>query len=155
MTTTLIILLLLLGLILIVLEIMIIPGAIVGIFGVGIMIFGIYQSYVAFGDTGGNITLLITAVVTGATIIYIFRSRSWERLAIKDTLTGKANYIEEGTINVGDKGKTISNLRPMGTAIINGLRIEVRSKGSAIPSQTEVEIVKIDGNRIIVQELNN
>lgn len=154
MNAVLVIALLLFALLLIVLEIMIIPGAIVGILGVIMMCYGVYASYDVFGSTGGNITLVVTLIVTITTIIGIFRARSWERLAIKDTLLGKVNTIEEGKINVGDTGKTLSALRPMGTALINELRVEVRSKGEAIASQTEITVVKVDGNRIFVKELN-
>lgn len=154
MTLTLIISLLIIGLILIVLEILIIPGAIVGTLGAGIMIFSVYQSYKVLGETGGHITFSSSVIVTALTIYFIFRYRSWERFANRDSLTGKVTTIKEGTIKIGDTGIAVTKLRPIGAALINGQRFQVSSRDKMIDPKAEITVTKIEGNKIIVKENN-
>ncbi len=54
---------------------------------------------------------------------------------------------------VGKKGITLSMLRPAGKAAIEGIRIDVVSDGEFIPKDCEVEVVKVEGNRVVVKEV--
>ena len=58
MNTTLLIIVLLLGIILLTLEIVALPGGVAGIFGGVLIAFGVWQTYQMFGDKVGTIVLL-------------------------------------------------------------------------------------------------
>lgn len=53
---------------------------------------------------------------------------------------------------VGLKGIAHSELRPGGTAYIQDQKIDVVTRGDFIPSQTEVVVVEVHGNRIVVEK---
>ena len=58
MNTTLLIIVLILGVVLLALEIVALPGGIAGAFGVGLIGFGVWQTYALFGNQVGTIVLL-------------------------------------------------------------------------------------------------
>jgi membrane-bound ClpP family serine protease len=64
---------------------------------------------------------------------------------------GKANLIDRNTVNPGDVGKTVSRLIPMGKALINNEYYEVSTFGEVIDPGQEIEVVKIENNKIFVK----
>jgi len=54
---------------------------------------------------------------------------------------------------VGASGKTITDLRPAGKATINNERLEVISEGDFISSGTEVKVLRIQGNYLVVTKI--
>lgn len=149
-----IILIVLLGLVLILAEVFIIPGTtIVGIAGGLIMGVGIFLSYKFLGDTEGTIILSISLTISGLLLYLSFKLKLWERFSVKHELKGKVNTISEKDLKIGDNGKTRSAIRPMGTADFNNQIVEVSSLGGLIEAGTEIKIIKINGNKIFVEQI--
>jgi membrane-bound ClpP family serine protease len=147
----LIILLIGLGLFLVILEIMIIPGTTVaGIAGLVLMGAGIFWMYADHGSTAGHTALGITGVASAVALAIGFKSRAWERFSNKSSMEGRANVIDEH-IKVGDEGLTLSRLRPMGSVLVNGLKTEGQSNGEGIEENVTVVVTKVLPNKIIVK----
>jgi membrane-bound ClpP family serine protease len=140
-----------LGLLLLLIEIFIVPGFIVGIVGFVMVVVGVYYTYNDHGKFYANILLALIAVVMTIVVVYAFRNGAWDMFSNKETISGKANDIQELEIKIGDTGKTISALRPSGIADINNQRVEVHSEGSFIPSGAEVQVNKIIKNKIYIK----
>ena len=140
------------GLILIVVEIIFIPGTtVVGIVGFLCLVYGIYQSYSVFGNTVGTITMASTLVVSGLLLYLSFRNRSWEKFSLKDTMDGRVNDHNKFMPKVSERGITISALKPVGKASFNDREIEVRSNGEFINENVEIEVLRIEDNKIFVK----
>ncbi len=150
-----IIALLLLGIILVILEILVVPGMIVGIIGGGILILGNYLSYKYYGATVAVYTLLGTIVVTIVSLILSLKSKTWERMSLKSASDSKVNIIEENSIKEGDEGITISRLAPMGKVLINERYFEAESRNQIIDANMPVVVIKILDSKIIVKLKNN
>lgn len=146
--------LIVLGMGLLIVEIIFIPGTtVVGIAGFLCSVYGIYLGYDYFGNTGGTLILLGAAVFNGGAIVYAFKSKSWERFSLKDVNSGRFNEDQGFQLNVGDQGTTVSSLKPIGKAIFNDKELEVRSEGTYIRENQEIEIIKIDNKKIIVKPI--
>jgi membrane-bound serine protease (ClpP class) len=52
---------------------------------------------------------------------------------------------------LGKRGHATSPLRPAGIADIEGARVDVVSEGELIEPDTPVEVIRVDGNRIVVR----
>lgn len=140
-----------LGLFLLVLEIVLIPGTTVaGIAGGLLMAAGIFWMYADHGSTAGHTTLAITGVATGISLYYAFKSRAWERFSNKDAIDGRANVIDEN-IKPGDEGLTLSSIRPMGSVLVNGIKVEAQTTGEMIEENTSVIVTKVLPNKIIIK----
>jgi len=58
-------------------------------------------------------------------------------------------------VQEGEKGMTISQLRPAGKASFGGRRFDVVSRGELIEADKEIMVVLVEGNRIVVRETFN
>ena len=150
MTLTGIIFLLLIGVILILLEILVIPGiGVVGIIGAVMMFLGVYFAY-QIDMLYGHIALGGSVVFSTLSGIMAFRAETWSRFSLTKELKGKVNVIDEQTIKVGDKGLSISRLATAGQARFNEKLFEVHSKYGMIENNVIIEVEKIESNKIIV-----
>ncbi len=141
------------GFVLIVIEIFITPGFIVGLIGVAIVAIGIGYTYKEFGTENGNITLAVSSFLMVSGILFAFKQGVWSRLALKDEITSKAANLNNDSVQIGDKGIALSSLRPSGMALINGQKIEVNSEGEMLSTNENIEVIKKVNNRIIVKKV--
>jgi membrane-bound ClpP family serine protease len=75
-------------------------------------------------------------------------------MILESKIDGKVETINDSKINVGDTGKSIGRLAPMGKVKVNGEIIEAQSTGSFIDQNKEIRILKILSNKIIVELIN-
>lgn len=142
------------GIVLIVLEIVAIPGStIVGLSGLVMLIYGIYRVFVEFGNTWGIILLFVALAICAILLIYSLRAKTWKKFALDKSIDSKANEINHDSFRVGDRGIAITRLASAGMAEINGQRIEVFTTTSFVDPKTDVEIERIDGSKIFVRPL--
>ena len=52
---------------------------------------------------------------------------------------------------LGDTGKSLTPLRPVGTCLLNGRREECLAQAGTIPAGVEVQVVVLDGNEVYVK----
>ena len=140
------------GLIFLALEILVIPGVgVAGIIGFILIAIGVWQAYAGHGMLAGHLVLGGTFIFTVLTLVLSLRGKTWKRLALSTNIDSKVNLIDENKIKPGDTGKSISRLAPMGKAQINGEFYEVSTNGDFIDQHTEIVILKIEYNKIIVK----
>jgi membrane-bound ClpP family serine protease len=151
MTILAILLLILLGLLLLLIEFAVIPGVtIAGIGGFLLLAGSVYIAFSSYGTLAGFITLAIVLIVSPTMIYYLFQSRTGKKMILEKNIEGKVDLISE-KISVGDKGKTIGRLAPMGKIKVNGEVVEAQSTGAYIDQNTEIKVLKIVSNKIIVE----
>lgn len=75
-------------------------------------------------------------------------------MILKSEIDGTVPKVEEENIKVGDTGVTITRLAPIGKIKINDIVVEGKSTGQLIDQQTEIEVIKILKNQIIVKSKN-
>lgn len=143
--------LILFGIVLIVLEILIIPGFIVGILGGVFIILGVGWTWQLAGSQAGIFVALGSIVLTGLAVWSALRTGFWSRFSLQDQLKGKMNVIDESRVKPGDRGAAISSLRPMGTVRVNGQKFEAGAEGEMIPPNYPIIVVKIEGYKLIVK----
>ena len=149
-----IILLLVCGMALIVLELVAIPGTtIAGLAGVGLSIWGIYRVFVEYGSFWGGMVIVFDVLVCLILLIFTLKSKLWKRFAQKEEISSKVNEIKT-VVNVGDRGKTITRLAPMGTALINNERMEVYTSTSFLDPETAIVVEEVSGSKIRVNKIN-
>ncbi len=140
------------GLLLIIVELVFIPGTtVVGLLGLIFSIVGVAIGYNHFGNQAGFYLVLGTASVTLVALFYSFRSGSWSRFSLKSSIDGKVNEDLLNLVHIGDVGITRSSLRPMGTAEFNNRNFEVKSNGDYLDSGQRVRIVHVQQHQIIVE----
>lgn len=144
------------GLIFLLLEILVVPGAtVVGIVGAAMMAFGVFSAYSTHGTVAGTYTLGGTLVLSIGALVLALKSNTWKRAMLGSELDGRVNIVEAERVKPGDEGMAITRLNPMGKALINDEYYEVTSKDNLINHNTEIVVTKVDGNKIIVKSKSN
>jgi membrane-bound ClpP family serine protease len=152
MTWTLIVVLILVGFILLLLELLVIPGiTVAGVLGFIAIALAVWQSFASYGTTAGFITLAACAAGSVFLLILALKPRTWNRLALKSSIDGKVNVIRESDVRPGDTGQTVSRLAPTGKALINGEYYEVHTIGEFIDPGNEITVMKVEFNKITVK----
>lgn len=147
--------LILFGLILIIVEVIFVPGTtIVGVFGFLFLIVGIVFSFQYFGSEIGWITVGISAAVSGLFFYYSLKSSTWDKFSLKSTIESKFNEGELDSLTLGTEGLTVSALRPIGKATLGDKMFEVKTLGKYLDSGSKVRVIKIITNQIIVEPIN-
>ena len=157
MSVGLIIFLILLGILLFLVEFMILPGVTVaGIGGAVSMVAAVILAFYYYGTSAGFIVLLATSVLIIGTVILMLKSGTWKKVMLTRKIDAKVDLIhsEEGKIKVGDRGLTVSRLNPMGKVMINGEYYQALSQGNYVDQNIEIEIIRIESNKLIVKPVN-
>ncbi|TGE15668.1 hypothetical protein E5J99_11830 [Hymenobacter elongatus] len=147
-------LLLLFGLLFLVAEVLFIPGTtLVGLVGFALLAVGIWFGYRDLGSSGGHVTL-VTAVVLASIVIYIgLRPKNLHKFALTDVNNTSVRDVRRSDILPGSHGRTLSALRPAGTALFEDDRREVVTRGEFLAAGTAVRVLGIEQNRIVVEQV--
>lgn len=155
MTILTIVLLVALAIFLLILELFIIPG--ISIAGIGaVLVYGgaITLAYMKLGTTGGNITLAASIISSAIAVFIFFKPSTWKRVALSTEITGKMPEQEVyASLKAGMQGIAKTRLGPMGEIEVNDIVTEAQSMGEIIDSNTRIEIVYIEDNKIVVKPL--
>lgn len=151
-----VLLLLITGFILLLIELLIIPGfGFMGISGLVAMGAGIYTSYV-------KLTPFLSVLITLGSIIGIAlllksfpKTKLWRKLKL-ETKEGKEQGFQASSQELekfrGKTGYSITPLRPVGTALIEGTRLDVVTEGLFLEKNTSLKVVNVEGNKIVVEK---
>ena len=151
------IILFLIGAALLLLETHVLPGHGWPAFtGLALIFAGLFY---ALGGPGSGamypaaVALVMTFAILVAFFLYLPRSGVWKRLGQPLRQTALAGYVsgDDYTPFLGQFGTAVTLLRPSGTAEIDGVRLSVVSEGEFIPEGTRVQVVMVQGSRVVVR----
>ncbi|MBE6243717.1 MAG: hypothetical protein E7114_09955 [Bacteroidales bacterium] len=146
--------LILVGLVLIFAEILLIPGVgVAGILGLLSMGGSCFYAFYEFGNTTGAIITAVNVVLVVALAVWILRAKTWKRMALETNIDSKAVSSEASVLAVGDRGRTLTRLAPMGSARFGDYVIEVKALEGMLDPNVDVEVVLIEDNKIYVKPL--
>ena len=144
-------LLLLLGVILILIEILFIPGTtIFGILGLVSIFFSDYLSYTYFGTEFAIVYSIVNSVVCLIIIIYSLKSNTWEKISLKKVHNDKVEKNKYDNLKIGDTGITTSPLKPYGKGVFNNKSYEIKSSENFIDEGKKIKIINILQDKILV-----
>ena len=147
----LIITLIFVGLVLVLAEILLVPGVgVAGILGLLSMGGSCYYAFYEFGELEGGIVTGINAVLVVALVIYVLRAKTWKRMSLETNIDAKALEDDASYVRLGDTGSAVSRIAPMGIARFGDRSVEVKALEGMIDPGVEVEVVMIEDGRICV-----
>jgi len=154
------------GLVLLLLELLVIPGfGIAGISGIGLLIYGIYLLLLPEVPVSEEIMSqatdgLMIGLIGGVIGLYLLgklmvKSKFWTQLTAPDIQKKEDGYTTTFGWEslVGKTGVADTDLHPSGWVKTEDQRVFVVSVGGFIEKETAVEILSVDGNRIVVREI--
>lgn len=128
-----------------------------GIIGGSLLALGII--FTARSVQDALIMIIIIILILGGVLTLVLQSATRGRLS-KSLILSKSQNKQEGYIGVEDlqyfvgrEGVAVTTLRPSGMADIDGVKLDVVSDGEFIQKGTCVEIVRVEGRKILVQSI--
>jgi membrane-bound ClpP family serine protease len=149
------ILLQLLGVGVIITEFVVPSAGILTVLAIGIFGFSLYWVFthasVAVGMTFviADILMLPVLVIVGARMLAASRATLRETL---DSKSGAVSQPPEWSQVEGRDGVAVTMLRPAGSAMIDGKKYDVVTRGDFLDKGTPITVVAVDSNRIVVKK---
>lgn len=159
------------GFLLIAVEAFILPGfGIAGVAGIVFVLIGTYLSLVNFTlprysweyDRFSEVLYSLTVAMVTFTIFVVAtwrffpRSPFYRAMTLEATQTTTEGYTAPvqaaAEPRIGLRGTATSTLRPAGRARFGEATLQVVTRGAFIPAGTDVEIIEVDGARIVVEQ---
>lgn len=142
------------GLILVVVEVIFIPGTtFVGVAGFICIIIGVALAFRYFGSETGWLALGGSTALTGVLFYLALRSDAWKKFALSKEIDGRMNEVEPLKFPVGMEGVALSALRPVGKGEFGLNSVEVKTLGEYVDTGTRIRIVKLLPNQVIVESV--
>ncbi len=161
----------LMGVILLVIEIFVIPGfGIPGISGVILVVGSLLASLVGnVGLSFPEIHQITKALATMAVTLVLFmvllfsmgrympQISRFNRMVLQPELGSVDGYVssEQHDELIGQTGQALTTLRPSGTAVIEGDRVDVVTSGDFIEAGSAIRVIRVQGNRVEVRKVDS
>ncbi len=156
------------GIILLLIEIFIVPGfGVFGVSGIALMIISLFLGLVSdfplidwdiisFAIIQLALTLFSTLVIMTLMLKFLPKTSVVTKLVLDKKVEQKSGY---GTLPalkdlIGREGIAYTDLRPSGTALIDGKRVDVISEGDYIQRDSPIIVKAVEGLKVIVERKN-
>ena len=135
---------------------MVVPGfSVPGISGIVCLIAGVFL----LADTvmeGFFITVIVLALlgILMAVMLYLLSKGKFRSpIILEEEQKSTEGYLSSSDLKylLGKKGVAMTDLRPTGVGQIDGINFDVISEGNYISAGEPVEIIKVEGSKLIVR----
>ncbi|MBR6267201.1 MAG: serine protease [Selenomonadaceae bacterium] len=146
----------LLGIVCILIEILLPTVGLLAGLGVAAMLYSVVLAL--GGDINAVYAMLISFVAAIAIFALIARklpsSKLWSKLVLRDQSTSARGYVstESKTELVGKTGVVLTELRPSGSILLEGVPVDVVSEGAFLEKGEQVRVISVQGSRIVVRK---
>ena len=153
-----VLLLLIVGLAVMVLEVFLPSGGILGFLSLTAIVAAITTAFLELGATAGFVVLAVATVVVPTVLALAFRWFPETPLGRRvlppppdpaDVAPAAARRLELEKL-LGRSGRALSEMLPWGMVEIDGLRVEAQSDGGPIECGAAVQAVSVQGRHLVV-----
>ena len=129
------------------------PGMVAGVLGVVCLLGVAVVGFAEFGPQTGS--LIVIGELVAGTLLTVL----WMRFFPKTPL-GKKYILDPSTAShaptqpekwMGSKGVALTDLRPAGSARLDGEKVDVITTGEHLEAGTRVRVVRVDGPSVFVR----
>ena len=157
------------GIVLIALEIFVIPGfGITGISGIILVIASLFLSLTGgleFFDYNiiGTAIIQLAVALSGAFVLILIlakflpKSNAFKRLVLAEEENAEKGFVSYPSAKelIGTEGIALTDLRPAGSAEINDKRYDVVADWDYIVRGKKVEVIRVEGIKVVVKEVKS
>ena len=143
------------GVLIIIAEIFLPSGGLLSLVAAGL--FG-YSLFIVFHDIStmaGTYFVLADLFIIPVLVAVGLKIVARSPATLRETLSSDKGVVSQSPELenfMGREGKSVTDLHPGGTAIIDGQRVDVVSRGEYIDRDKDLVVVEVTGNQIIVRE---
>ncbi len=143
------------GMAVLVAEILLPSGGVLTIIAVGLLGYSLYQVFATISIVAGMAFVAADIVILPIVGIVGMKLLARSPLALRSSLSktdGVVSYDEKLADYLGKQGVALTDMRPAGTAKIEGERVDVVTRGDYIEKGDAVEVSRVEGGRVVVKK---
>jgi membrane-bound ClpP family serine protease len=145
----------LVGILVIIAEIIIPSGGILGILAAGLFGYSLYIVFSQVSATAGMVFVMADLVIIPVLVYVGIKFLARSPVTLRTRLSkGDGVTSQDAAQNafLGMEGRTVTDLRPSGVALIHRQRIDVVTRGEYLDKETDIVVTAVRGNQIIVKQ---
>lgn len=142
------------GILVIIAEIILPSGGILSLIAAGVIGYSLFVVFTQVSNAVGIAFVAADVIILPLLVLVGLKMLARSPLTLKERLSrqnGVVSQSPELDKLMGKEGVVSSALHPAGTAVIDTRRVDVVSRGEFIEKGTEVVVVEVTGNRIVVK----
>jgi membrane-bound ClpP family serine protease len=145
----------LVGILVIIAEIIIPSGGILGILAAGVFGYSLYIVFSQVSTTAGMMFVLADLAIIPVLVYFGIRFLAKSPVTLRVRLSKRDGVTSQDAAQnalLGMEGRTVTDLRPSGMAIIDRQRVDVVTRGEYLEKETDIVVTAVRGNQIVVKQ---
>ena len=143
------------GVLVVIAEVILPSGGLLSLVAVLLFGYSIYGTYTQVSAEAG-IAMAVADVITVPILVIVgLKMIAHSPATLRRKLSREEGVVAQDASTeelLGLEGTAVSDLRPAGTALIQGRRVDVVSRGEYVKKGAPVVVDEVAGNRIVVRE---
>jgi len=140
-------------------EVLLPATGVLGLIGALAML---YSVILALGGDVNAVYALIASLLLAVLIFLLLlrflpESRLWKKVVLRDASTTLEGYVsaKERSDIVGRKATVLTDVRPAGSILVDGVPVDVVSEGAYIEKGALVYVAEVHGARVVVRRVSD
>ncbi len=145
------------GIVVIIIEVFIPSAGILSVIAIGLFGYSIYFVFNKISFSMGMGFVVFDIILVPVVVMFSLKLLAKSPATLRKSLSSKDGVTSQSTDFEKYKnmdGSAVTDLRPSGTAIIDGKRMDVVTRGEYIEKLSEIVVYDVTGNQIIVSKKN-
>ena len=149
------ILLQLIGILVIIAEIILPSGGILSILATGLFGYSLYLVFTHISTSAGMAFVIADIILIPILVYFGIKFLAKSPVTLRTKLSkedGVTSQSPDHNDYLGSQGVAVTDLRPSGVATIEDERLDVVTQGEYIEKQTQIIVIAVRGNQIVVKQ---
>ena len=145
----------LIGVAVVIAEIILPSGGLLSLLAAGVFGYSLYLVFQDLSTTVGIAFVVADCITIPVLIVVGIKMLAKSPVTLSTELSSKlgvSSQAPELTQYLGREGRALTDLHPAGTAMIDGKRLDVVSRGEYIERDSALLVVDVSGNRVVVKK---
>lgn len=142
-----------LGVLVVMVEVVVPTGGLLALVSTALFGSSLYIVFTRVSAFAGTVFVIADLIVIPLSVFIGFKLLAKSPVSLKKSLTreeGVQSQAPELEQYIGMEGVAITDLRPSGVVMIDGKRLDVVSRGEYLEKNSNIVVIAVTGNQIIV-----
>ncbi|MEJ2153914.1 MAG: NfeD family protein [Desulfobacteraceae bacterium] len=145
----------LIGIVVIIAEIILPSGGLLSLLAAGLFGYSLYLVFVEISSSAGMAFIIADLILIPILVYFGIKFLAKSPVTLQTQLSkadGVTSQSEEDNAYLGRQGTAVTDLRPSGVARFDDERLDVVTRGEYLEKQTDIVVIAVQGNQIVVKQ---
>lgn len=146
------------GIAVIIAEIILPSGGLLSVLAIGILGYSLYAVFHDISTSAGVAFVIADILMIPVVVVIGLKMLAKSPVTLRTELSsaeGVTSQSPELMKYIDKIGTAVTDLHPAGTALIEGKRVDVVSRGEYIEKNSALEVIAVKGNQVVVRQIDD